>query len=194
MDKQKKQRPAWLILLLITLIAGLALGGVSELTKEPIAAQASAQEEAARRSVLPGAETFVRVEFAEGTALDWCYQGLDAAQNTVGYACQIIVKGFGGEVAVIAGVEPDGKVTGLSVGGSAFSETPGLGARSKDAAFTGQFAGKTAPMTVIKKGETASDSTVDAITSATITSRAVTGGVNEIAACVLDIVSAAPAQ
>ena len=62
-----------------------------------------------------------------------------------------------------------GTVTGISVGGSGFSETPGLGAKAKDAAFTDQFSGKKTP---VKLGDTDGEDTVDAITAATISSRA----------------------
>ncbi len=99
----------------------------------------------------------------------------------MGFVAQTTVQGFGGEVEVIAGIDNDLVITGVSVGGSNFSETAGLGAKAKDAAFTDQFAGKTAPLRVIKAGDTAAENTIDAITAATITSSAVNSGVNRIA-------------
>lgn len=173
----KKQVSAWLVLLIITLVAGLALGATYTLTKPKIDEQAAAAEENSRRAAVPEADEFRELPHGE---LDWCYEGIkDGA--VVGYAAQITVNGFGGEVEIIAGIDADNRITMVSVGGSNFSETPGLGARSKDAAFTDQFSGKTCPLTVVKAGETRADDTVDAITSATITSRAVTNGVNAIA-------------
>ena len=91
----------------------------------------------------------------------------------------IATKGFGGEVEVTVGVNAQGTVTGISVGGANFSETAGLGAKSKDAAFTDQFKNREVPLKVIKAGGEKAENTVDAITSATITSNAVTGAVNQ---------------
>jgi electron transport complex protein RnfG len=71
------------------------------------------------------------------------------------------------------GVDNDGVITGISVGGSSFSETAGLGARAKEAWFAEQYIGKASPIALTKDG-----GEIDAITSATITSRAVTTAVN----------------
>lgn len=179
----KKQMSAWLVLMIITLVAGLALGATYTLTKPQIDAQSALAEENSRKAAVPLAEEFAAIECGD---LDWCYEGKTGGE-TVGYAAQVTVNGFGGEVEIIAGIDAEGKITMISVGGSNFSETPGLGAKSKDEAFTAQFAGKTCPLTVVKAGEPKADDTVDAITSATITSRAVTGGVNRIAEFVASV-------
>ena len=62
----KKQLPGWAVLLIITLIAGLALGGTYALTKDPIAEQAALAAENARKAVLPGADAFEKLELTEG--------------------------------------------------------------------------------------------------------------------------------
>ena len=72
----KKQLPAWAVLLLITLAAGLALGGTYTLTKDAIAAQAAQAAENARRSALPEADSFEPLTLSEGAAVDWCYAGM----------------------------------------------------------------------------------------------------------------------
>ena len=179
----KKKLPGWAVLLIITLAAGLALGGTYALTKDPIAEQARAAAENARKAALPDADAFEALAVADGAAVDWVYAGLkDGA--AVGYVAQKTVNGFGGKVEVIAGVNtqdaPSFTIGGVSVGGSDFSETAGLGARAKEPAFTSQFAGKTAPISFIKAGGEKTDSTVDALTSATITTTAVVNGVNDI--------------
>ena len=143
-NNSRRRLPAYLVLTIITLIAGLVLGGVYALTKEPIAARE-----------------------------------LEDAEN---YAAQKTTRGYGGEIEVTLGTDVYGNITGLSVGGKNFSETAGLGARSKDEAFTSQFAGKTAPLTVVKGNDERNEHTIDAITSATITSKSVTGAANEIMA------------
>lgn len=179
----KKQLPAFLVLLLITLIAGLVLGGTFQITKDPIDQQAVMKAENARKAALPEAESFTQLTLSDGANLDWIYEG-KKGEETVGFVAQTTVQGFGGEVEVIAGIDNDLVITGVSVGGSNFSETAGLGAKAKDAAFTDQFAGKTAPLRVIKAGDTAAENTIDAITAATITSSAVNSGVNRIASYV----------
>ena len=180
----KKQLPGWAVLLIITLVAGLALGGTNALTKDPIAQQARIKAENARKAALPDAESFEELALNEGAAVDWVYAGLKDG-SPVGYVAQKTVNGFGGKVEVIAGVDtvnaPDTfKIGGITVGGSDFSETAGLGARAKEPAFTDQFPGKVYPISYIKAGGEATESTVDALTSATITTTAVVNGVNDI--------------
>ena len=102
-------------------------------------------------------------------AIDSCYAG-SANGAVVGHTAQVTVKGYGGDVEIVVGVDADGVITGLNVGGANFSETAGLGAKAKEPAFTEQFKGLTSPL-VLKDN-------VDSITGASITSGAVVGGVN----------------
>ena len=92
-------------------------------------------------------------------------------------------KGFGGTVGLTVGVS-DGAITGVRIG--SHSETPGLGAKAADEAFYGQFAGKSGELTVTKTGAV-TDQEINAITAATITSKAVTGAVNEVLAAAQDL-------
>ncbi len=183
--------PCYLALAVITLIAGLVLGATYMLTKDPIAAQESRKAELARAAVMPEADAFRLLETAEDAQVDWVYEALkDGA--CVGYVAQATGRGFGGEIEVIVGLRIDGEITGVSVGGANFSETAGLGAKAKDASFTDGFLGKHAPLTVVKAGEAKSESSVDAITSATITSKAVNGTVTRVSEYVRGL--AAPAE
>ena len=101
------------------------------------------------------------------------FAGYDADGKLVGKTATIVTKGYGGEIEITVGVDTNGVVTGISVGGSSFSETAGLGARAKEAWFAEQYIGKSSPIALAKDG-----GEIDAITSATITSRAVTTAVN----------------
>ena len=181
----KKQLPGWAVLLIITLVAGLALGGTYALTKGPIAQQTLAQAESARKAALPDADTFQQLTLEEGAPVDWAYAGLKTAEDgstvTVGHVSQITVKGYKGPVEVTVGLDNDLTLTGISVGGSDFAETAGLGAKAKEPAFQDQFVGKKTPVAVIKQGGTPGDNTIDAITAATITSNAVRDAVNSVA-------------
>lgn len=179
--------PCYLALAVITLIAGLVLGATYRLTKAPIAVQERRKAEMARAAVMPEADAFRLLETAGDAQVDWVYEALrDGA--CVGYVAQGTGRGFGGEIEVIIGLRTDGEITGVSVGGANFSETAGLGAKAKDAAFTDGFVGKRAPLTVVKAGETKSESTVDAITSATITSKAVNDTVTRVSEAVQALV------
>lgn len=156
-------------LLVIALVAGLALGIVNSVTVEPIAEQAKLAAEAARREVLPAAQEFT--EDAE----HGIFLGKDANGQTIGLVATGVCKGFGGEIEVTVGINADGVITGVNVGGSNFQETAGLGAKTKDAAWRDQFTGLSGSVALAKDG-----GTVDAIASATISSRAVTNEVNRL--------------
>ena len=158
-------------LFLLAAVAGLALGVTNMVTSGAIAEQQVKAAEAARRAVLPSAEHFTQLTAPEG--LKDAYAGYDASGKLVGKTGTIVTKGYGGEIEITVGVDLSGAVSGVSVGGSSFSETAGLGARAKEAWFAEQYIGKSSPITLVKDG-----GEIDAITSATITSRAVTTAVN----------------
>lgn len=159
-------------LLAIAAVAGLALGFTNSVTQTPIAEQQIAEQQAAREAVLPAAEGF---SLCACDGVEEAYVGRDSAGNIVGATGKMTVTGFGGPIEITVGVDDGGVITGVSVGGAAFAETAGLGAKTKDAAFTGQFIGKDASVALVKNG-----GTVDAVTSATISSDAVTNGVSAV--------------
>ena len=159
-------------LLLLAAVAGLLLGLTNAVTAEPIARQQIAEANAARRAVLPEAQDFAPVETADD-AVDELYRGTDASGATVGYTGKITVKGYGGPIEVTVGVGLDGKITGVNGGGTNFSETAGLGANAAKEQFRSQYVGGSGIFAVDKDG-----GDIDSLTGATITSRAVTNGVN----------------
>lgn len=169
----KKHAPAWIVLGVVTIAAGLSLAVTNEVTKGPIKEQSVLSETVAKKKVMPGADAFDELVLSDGQTLFIAKQG----EEVIGYVGKVERKGYGGMVEVIAGVKEDGTITGVSVGGSSFSETPGLGAKAKDEAFQAQFIDKSSPVRIGKDGKNA----VDAITAATITTNAVIGGVNQIA-------------
>ena len=163
-----KKLPAWIVLTVICLVAALALAFTYNGTKDRIAQQEEAKTVAVRQALLPAAASFEAVDGSE------VYRGVDANGAAVGYVTVNTVKGFGGDVEISVAVDPEGVIQGISVGGANFKETAGLGAKSKEPAYTEQFAGKTAPVALKKNG-----GEIDAITAATITSSAVVRGVND---------------
>jgi len=166
-------------LTLIAILAAAALGFTNFITKGPIAEQKQVAKEQAMAQVLPEADTFEFVEVSD----EWSDRIVEASagyagDTLVGYAVTASQKGFGGPVNVMVGIGVDGAFTGASL--LSHNETPGLGAEAAKPAFIDQYKGKTAPLTVVKSGSPG-ETEIQAITGATITSRAVTGAINNAA-------------
>jgi electron transport complex protein RnfG len=171
MEKKAYNKPqGWLVLFLVSLVAALALAGTNELTKDAIAQRALEAADAARKAVLNNADTFEQLQVPEAIGVDNGYRGLKDGK-AVGYVAQSTVQGYAGEIEVVVGMDLNGTLTGISVGGPSFSETAGLGDRAKLPAFTDQFKGLVLPAALADN--------VDAISGATITSNAVVLGVNQ---------------
>ena len=162
-----KKIPAWLVLTVICIVAAILLAATNLATKDVIAANAQREAMETLGKLLPDATAFETLE--SGVSV-----GKDGSGNIVGYALAATTQGFGGEVETTVAARPDGVINGISVGGSNFSETAGLGARAKEPEFQAQFAGKSAPVSLTKDG-----GEIEALSGATITSRAVIKGVNE---------------
>ncbi len=156
-------------LFLIAAVAGLALGMTNKITAGAIAEQQVKAAETARRAVVRK-RNGLRADRAGGLERRVC--GYDANGKLVGKTERLSPQATAVK-SRLRRVDNDGVITGISVGGSSFSETAGLGARSKEAWFAEQYIGKESPIALKKDG-----GEIDAITSATITSRAVTKAVN----------------
>lgn len=165
----KNGMPAWLRLAVIALAAGLLLGFTNELTAPVIKAQAEADAPRVQKIALPAGDTFEALEVPADAGVDACYAG-KAGDVLVGYVAQATAKGYGGEVEVLLGMDLNGVITGINVGGANFAETSGLGSKVKEPAFMGQFAGKSGQLTV--------GGNIDAVTAATISSTAVVNAAN----------------
>lgn len=163
-----------LILTAITLIAGIALGFVYEITKEPIAnAQLEAKQEACRQ-VMPEAEKFGEIVI-DTDKVDEVYGALKGDKE-IGYVITATCKeGYGGDIQVSVGISSTGEVTGIAF--LSISETAGLGMNAQEPEFYNQYAGKqTTQFYVAKDG--GEGEPIEAISGATITTRAVTKAVN----------------
>ncbi|NLC32876.1 MAG: FMN-binding protein, partial [Clostridiales bacterium] len=176
----KKRIAAWITLGLITLGSGFLLSMTNEVTKGTIEKQEAESKVIARQAVLSSAERFEAVEMPDLNPLTELYAG-KVGDEVIGYVGTAVTSGYGGPVQVIAGIDNDGTVSGISVGSSDFNETAGLGSKAKDASFMEQFIGKQTPIRAVKATKDRAENTVDAITAATITTNAVTGAVNQIA-------------
>lgn len=173
-----------LILLLITLIAGLALAFVYDLTKEPIARAEEEDKINAYRSVYPDAKDFTECtvdtyDFApEGNvSVDEIKTALDSVGKPVGWVMTITSgSGYVGNITIALGISDNGTLQGMTV--ISMSETPGLGAKCTSEDFQGQFAGINASVIKAVKGGKSEDDEVDAISGATFTTNAVLEAVN----------------
>ena len=159
-----------LCLLAICLVCSALLAGVYALTAEPIAAAAAAKNEAAIKEVLP--ETAVNIEQERTVDMDgvtYTYNlAYDEPGNTVGCAINVSALGFGGPISVKVGFDVDGIICNTKVLSQA--ETPGLGAKCTESAFSDQFKGFNPAEKKLAVKKDGGD--VDAITASTITSRA----------------------
>ena len=163
-----------IILLIICVVSAALLGGTNMLTKDKIASIEAEAKAAAMQTVMPDAVSFSEAVIADET-LEYS-EAFDADGNVSGYAFTVTENGYGGKIKMMVGIKPDGTVSQVAVL-SADNETPGLGQNIKKDSFLEQFVNKTGALTVTKNA-TASDTEIQALTSATISSSAVTRAVN----------------
>ena len=164
-----------LTLFLITAVVAMCLAAVNTVTQPRIAKTKEMKAQAAIEAVLPGGGSPIEAFTDETGTVSKVYG------SPKGYAIEVNPSGFNGPITMMVGVSKDGSVLGISI--VTQTETAGLGAVSaaKTGAgetFRGQYAGKSGSLAVKKDG-----GSIDAITGATITSRAVTAGVNAALAC-----------
>ena len=160
------------ILFAITAVAALILAVVNNFTAPVIAENNKRAQDEAMQKVLPGASSFEQIEF---TPVDGnCTTELYIADGA-GTVAKAAPSGYGGTIDMVIGIDDELKVTGIEI--ISQSKTAGLGSNCTSDSFKMQFVGKTEGITVVKNG--AQDNEIDAISSATITSKAVTKGVND---------------
>lgn len=171
LDAKEIAKPA-LILFLICLIITACLAGTNLLTKKVIAKEEEKSTQQSRLLVLPTADTFEKSDRS-----DICYVG-KKSDSVVGYVFTTTAASYGGTIEVMTGIDSDGKISGVTI--LSISDTPGLGMNAKKESFLGQYR-KGIPENgfEVVKGGNASDGQINAITGATITSKAVTSAVND---------------
>lgn len=180
-------------LTLITLVAGLALGAVHGITKEPIARQEALAKEEAYQEVFADAAQFNAVEITEDLAgqlrssldsegytaqtIEEIMEALDGNGNSLGYAFTVVTaEGYGGDIKFSIGIQTDGTMNGISI--LSISETAGLGMNADTDEFKSQFVGKQTDQIVYTKNGASADNEIDALSGATVTTNAMTNGVN----------------
>lgn len=189
MDNEKKSMiNDALILFAITLVAGLLLGFVYDVTKEPIAQQKAKAKAEACKNVFAAAETFEPMLSEDGPTayfmagkdsnvdIDEVMQALDSSGQLMGYVITVTDhEGYGGDIQFSMGVTLDGTLNGISL--LSISETAGLGMKAGDV-LVPQFANKKVESFTYTKSGSTKDSEIDTISGATITTNAIVNGVN----------------
>lgn len=178
-----------LILFVIALILSALLGFINQLTKDTIAEVELQKKQDAYAAVYENAtftedeELTALAEQSEDILEEAGYDGIEineimlASGDTDGYVLDITTSnGYGGDIELSIGVDVDGTLTGLAIISN--SETAGLGANCTKESFTSQFAGIQAEQIEYTKTGKTESYQIDAISSATITTKAVTNAVN----------------
>ena len=182
-----------LALTLITLVAGVALGGVYEITKDPIAKQEAQAKAEAYEQVFTDAAAFEAVEMddtltktirdqlnQEGykeQSIEEVMRAEDQSGETLGYAFTVVTsEGYGGDIQFSMGVQNDGTLNGISI--LSIGETAGLGMNADTPAFKDQFVGKQVQKLQYTKNGATQDDDINAISGATVTTNAMTNGIN----------------
>ena len=182
-----------LALTLITLVAGGALGGVYEITKDPIARQEAQAKAEAYEQVFTDAAAFEEVrmddtliqtirdqldqEGYKAQSIEEIMRAEDQSGETLGYAFTVVTsEGYGGDIQFSMGVQNDGTLNGISI--LSIGETAGLGMNADTPAFKDQFVGKQVEQLQYTKNGATQDDEINAISGATVTTNAMTNGVN----------------
>lgn len=191
-DKKSNTIINTIILTVISVIAVALLAIVNQITAEPIAQAEVNQKAQVYKVVYSDCDSFSEIENAEQMIADsdalLNEKGLggckiidvlaanDATGKTEGYIVAASSNaGYGGEIQIAIGIK-DGKLTGFS--SISNSETAGLGSKCSEPEFTEQFKGKSASLLTFTKSGASSETEIDAISGATITTNAVTQAVN----------------
>ena len=176
MEKNDNILRLGLILVIITGCAALILALVFNVTKEPIAKQEKLNNEIAMKELITDAESFEMKEMDLPENIIEVNEGKNG-NEVAGYTIKVSTKGYAGEIKVMVGINNEGTVTGIKI--LSQGETPGLGANSTQPSFYGQFEDKqTGKELAVVKSTPTGENEIQAITGATITSKAVTSAVN----------------
>ena len=194
-------------LCIITLIAGILLGTVYEVTSEPRKEQQEKTKREAYAKVFRDAKEFEIFDYDKQALsafladngikksvalIDEIVLAKDTAGEPLGYVFTVTDKeGYGGEIRFTIGIQNNGTINGISF--LTLNETAGVGMKAAEGKFKDQFAGMEAKEISYTKTPKTSDDQIDAISGATVTTNAVTNGVN-CAICAYQFITGKEAQ
>lgn len=159
------------VLTAICVIAAGSLAKVYDVTSVIIKKNEKELDEKKRKEIIPQATIFEERQ-VDGKPV---YIGKDTEGKAIGTIFKIAPRGYAGPINAMIGVDNDGKILAVSITKLDQAETPGLGTKTTQPKFRDQFKGKEGNDLKLKKD----GGSIDAITAATISSRAVANGVYE---------------
>lgn len=186
-------------IMLITVIMGAILGAVYSVTKEPIEKAEEKAKQEAYKEVFPEAVEIITIDeekldykqvndliqsfgFTHDT-IDEISYAADADNNLIGFIVVVTNdNGYGGDIQMVVGMRKDATITGLAF--LVLDESPGLGMEADKAKFKEQFVGKHETRFEYSKTGAVAENQIDAISGATITTSAVTDGINAAVALI----------
>lgn len=174
--KEKQILYPTVIMVLICLVVTAALAGTNLLTKHKIEDITKENEQQAMARIIKADE------YSKGEIDGKTYYLAESGGKLEGYIFNMTEKGYGGTISVMVGIGPDGTVKAVEVL-DVTSETPGLGQNTAKEDFYGQFKGKSGNLTAAKFGTADGKTEINAVASATISSKAVTKCVNDALKC-----------
>jgi len=182
-------KPALILFLVCAVMTG-ALAYVNGVTKPIIEENSKREKEEALSKVLPGAQSFSDPMDANklkesGYKVGDFIQNLYIAEN-VGYVVEVAPKGYGGSISMMVGITMNNEIAGIII--TSHNETPGLGGKIADKSFSDQYLGAIPSngFNVVKRVPI-DEGDIQAISGATISSRAVTRGVSDAVDLVLSM-------
>ncbi len=183
-------KPALILFIVCVVITG-ALAYVNGVTEPIISENEKVTEQESLAKVLPGAESFTEPRLAEklkaegytvGDSVVKLYEAQKGGES-IGYVVEVSTKGYGGAMKMFVGIDKAQSVTGLSL--TSHNETPGLGSKAADPKFSDQFLGAFPEKEFfVVKSAAKADYEIQAISGATVSSRAVTRGVADAIALI----------
>ncbi|MDR0316324.1 MAG: RnfABCDGE type electron transport complex subunit G [Treponema sp.] len=168
-------KPALSLFFIATIITTLLAFSYNR-TLEPIAAQIRKMQEKTMKEIMPEASGYREIPVEKTGNIVRVFEGLKGGEIT-GYVIELAPPGYSGAINMMAGIsKAENKITGMRV--LRHTETPGLGALAVKENFYRKFDGKNlTPLKVVKNSPGADE--IEAMTGATITTRAITNAVNE---------------
>jgi len=169
LDQIKKLFRNALALTLVTVSMGLVIYGVHIFTDLQIAKRGNQEEQAILEHVMPQAEYRTETAYRSPNAVS--ISAGYSSSELVGYCVEIQTPGFGGMLTMVVGVDLDGKVTGVVV--TDHKETPDMGTHALEESYLDSFVGRSGTLRLD------GSNSVDVVSGATITSKAIVTGVNQ---------------
>ena len=166
-----------IMLFVIAAVCTALLAGTNLLTKDKIAEIAVQTEMKAKSAVFESAKSFSDEKNVTVNDKEYVYyDALDEKGNVMGYVFSVTVKSYGGDLSAMVGISSEtDKITGVEI--TAISDTPGLGMKVDSSDFLSQYIDRSGNISVNKNEKT--DTEIQAVSGATISSKAVTEAVNQ---------------